>query len=112
RLVVRDLAENGRVSRVHDLTQRLVGIDAAAVHKPHIAFVSELSPRLTVVTENDNYHHAVGIAEHGDEKAIKSRVDEVVKTIKAHKEPVHIDTLHAQTDYEHPTHVSGLASVS
>ena len=112
RLVIRDLAENGRVSRVHDLTTRLVGVEAGAVHKPHLAFISELSPRLTVVSENDNYHHAIGIAEHGDEKAIKKKVDEVVKTIKTHKEPIHIDALHAKTDYEHPSHVSGLASVS
>lgn len=112
RLIIRDLAENGRVSRVQDLTDRLVGTDASAVHKPHVAFIAELSPRLTAVGENDNYHHAVGIAEHGDEKSIKSKVDAVVKTIKANKEPIHIDALHAQTDYEHPSHVSGLASVS
>lgn len=112
RLVVRDLSENGRVSRVHDLTERLVGVDASSVHKPHVAFISELSPRLTVISENDNYHHAIGIAEHGDEKSVKKRVDDVVKTIKGHKEPIHIDALHAKTDYEHPHHVSGLASVS
>lgn len=112
RLIIRDLSENGRVSRLHNLSERLVGVDAAAVHKPHLAFISELSPRLTVIGENDNFHHAVGIAEHGDEKTVKQRVDGLVKTIKSNKAPVHIDTLHSQTDYEHPHHVSGLASVS
>lgn len=112
RIIIRDLAENGRVARMQDLSERLVGVDASSVHKPHLAFISELSPRLTVVGENDNYHHAVGIAEHGDEKAVKKRVDEIVKDIKANKEPIHIDNLHAKTDYEHPVHVSGLASVS
>lgn len=112
RLIIRDLAENGRVSRVHDLTQRLVDRDEVNTYRPHIAFIAELSPRLSVVSENDHYHHAIAIAEDGDEKAIKRKVDDVVKTIKAHKEPIHIDALHAQTTYEHPSHVSGLASVS
>ena len=112
RAIIRDLAENGRVGRIHDVSHRLVGETDAAKHKPHIAFLSELSPKLTVVNENDNYHHAVGISEHGNEKDFKKRVDELVKTIKQHGEPIHTDQLHAKTDYEHPKHVSGLASVS
>ncbi|HTK39595.1 MAG TPA: sigma factor-like helix-turn-helix DNA-binding protein [Patescibacteria group bacterium] len=112
RAIIRDLAENGRVGRVHDITQRLVGSDKTAEHKAHVAFLAELSPKLTVVNENDMYHHAVGIAEYGNEKDIKKKVDALVKIIKQHGEPIHIDELHAKTDYEHPTHVSGLASVS
>lgn len=112
RRIVRDLSENGRVGRVQDVTTRLVGDDAAARHRPHVAFISELSPKLTVVNENDNYHHAVGIAEHGNEKELKKRVDDVVKTVKANGEPIHIEDLHGKLSYEHPSHVSGLASVS
>jgi DNA-directed RNA polymerase delta subunit len=112
RAIIRDLSENGRVGRVHDVTKRLVGDEKANDHRAHIAFLAELSPKLTVLSENDHYHHAIGIAEHGGEKDIKKRVDDIVKTIKAQGEPVHIDALHAKTDYEHPSHVSGLASVS
>lgn len=112
RLIIRDLSENGRVARVKDITERLVGKNKEAAHRSHVAFIAELSPKLTVVNENDDYHHAIGIAEHGDEKAIKKNVDEVVKTIKTHGEPIHIEKLHDQLNYEHPSHVRGLASVS
>ncbi len=112
RLIIRDLSENGRVARVHDLSERLVGKEKSLTHKPHLAFLSELSPKLAVVSENDNYHHAVGISEHGDEKTIKKHVDEVVKVIKKHGEPIHVEKLHEQLSYEHPSHVRGLASVS
>lgn len=112
RLIIRDLSENGRVARVHDLSERLVGNDRNTTHKPHVAFLAELSPKLAVVSENDNYHHAVGISEHGDEKTIKKHVDEVVKAIKKHGEPIHVEKLHEQLSYEHPNHVRGLASVS
>lgn len=112
RLIIRDLSENGRVARVKDITERLVGKNKEATHRSHVAFIAELSPKLTVVNENDDYHHAIGIAEHGDEKAIKKNVDDVVKTIKTHGEPIHIEKLHDQLSYEHPSHVRGLASVS
>lgn len=112
RAIIRDLSENGRVGRIQDVTDRLVGKDATPLHKQHIAFLAELSPKLTVVNENDTYHHAVGIAENGGEKDIKKKVDTIVKIIKQHGEPIHIDELHSKTSYEHPSHVSGLASVS
>ncbi len=112
RLIIRDLSENGRVGKVHDITSRIVGQLDAKKHHSHVAFLAELSPKLTVVGENDDYHHAVGISEHGDEKTIKKHVDEVVKTIKQHGEPIHVEDLHTKLTYEHPSHVRGLASVS
>lgn len=112
RAVIRDLSENGRVGRVQDITARLVGTKAAPTHRAHVAFLAELSPKLTVVNENDNYFHAIGIAEYGSEKDLKKRVDDIVKLIKQNGEPAHIDELYAKTDYEQPSHVNGLASVS
>ncbi|PID31616.1 hypothetical protein CR983_00225 [Candidatus Saccharibacteria bacterium] len=112
KMLVRDLSENGRVGRVHDVTNRLLGDEALAEYKSHVAFLSELSPKITVINENDQYHHAIGIREHGDEKAIKKQVDNVVKTIKTHGEPIHIEALHGKMDHEHPSHVRGLATVS
>lgn len=112
RLLIRDLSENGRVARVNDVTARLIGKKADQTDRAHVAFVAELSPKLAVVSENDNYHHAIGIAEHGDDKNIKQRVDTVVKTIKKHGEPISLEQLHEQLDYETPSQVKGIASVS
>ncbi len=112
RTLIRDLSETGRVARVQDLADRLVGPEHDARHRAHIAFVAELAPNLVVVGENDHYHHAIGIKEHGDEKHIKAKVDEVVKTIKKHDEPLQIEQLHAQLNHENPTQVRALASTS
>ncbi|QQG50618.1 MAG: hypothetical protein HZB75_03745 [Candidatus Saccharibacteria bacterium] len=112
RTLIRDLSETGRVSRVQDLTERLIGKDHDARHRAHVAFIAELSPNLVVVGENDHYHHAVGIKEHGDEKKIKASVDEIVKTIKKHGEPLQIEDLHAKLKHENPTQVRALASTS
>lgn len=112
RTLVRELSETGRVSRIHDITHRIVGEQASPHHRAHIAFVAELSPKIVVLNENDHYHHAIGIKEHADEKKIKAHVDEIVKTIKAHGEPIQIEALHEKLSHEHPNQVRALASAS
>jgi DNA-directed RNA polymerase delta subunit len=109
---VRTLSEMGRVARVQDLADILYGKATNAQERAHVAFLATLAPGLSVIDENDNYFHAVGIAEYGDEKKIKSRIDEIVKTIKEHGEPMSLDQLHDKLSYEHPSHVSALASIS
>lgn len=112
RLIVRDLSENGRVGRVQDIASRMVEGVPSPETRAHIAFVAELSPKLVVVNENDNYFQGVGIVENGDEKKVRSSVDEIVKTIKKHGEPVDIETLHGMLTYESPSQVRALASLS
>lgn len=113
RLIVRDLSENGRVGRVSTVASRITGTKSpSAETKAHIAFVAELSPKLTVVNENDNYHHGVGMAENGDEKKVRSQVDTILKTIKKHGQPVDIEALHDMLDLDSPSQVRATASLS
>lgn len=113
KLVVRDLSEHGRVARVSDLADRLTGGKAANDVKSHLVFIGEISPRLTTITENDNYYQAIAIAEYGDEKKIRSKVDEIAKVIKKNGEPVTIEALFDMLEgYETPSQVQALASLS
>ena len=113
KVIVRELSEMGRLATVADLTAALLGDKASTpLTRARVAFAATLAPRLTVVDENDNYKTAVGIAEYGDEKKLRSEVDAVVKAVKAHGEPLTIDQLHETLSYEHPSHVRALASVS
>lgn len=110
--IVRKLTELGRVARVQDLTDHLLGKTSNQLDRARVAFIAELAPGLTVVDGNDNYYHSVGIREYGDEKKIRGEVDKIVATIKKHGEPLTIEQLHDQLSYEHPDHVRALASVS
>ncbi len=112
KVIIRTLSDMGRIARIQDLTDTLLTKKSDARERAHIAFIAELAPHLTTVNESDNYYNAVGIAEYGDEKKIKKQVDEILKTIKAHKEPLSLEALHAKLSYEHPKHVEALASVS
>lgn len=112
RVLIRDLSEHGRVSRVQDVSKRIASDAKNPLQRAHVAFIAELSPRLTVINENDNYHHAIGIKEYGDEKKVRHEVDEIVKAIKKEGQPLTIEELHEKLQYEHPSQVRALASVS
>lgn len=112
KIVIRKLTELGRVARVQDLTDHLLGHSGNQRERAHVAFIAELAPGLTVVSENDNYFHSVGIREYGDDKKIRSEVDAIVSAIKKHGEPLTIEQLHEQLNYEHPNYVNALASIS
>ena len=111
RLIIRDLSENGRVGKVQAIAERIGTSDILS--RAHITFIAELSPKLTVVNENDHYYQGVAISEYGDEKQIRARVDAILKTIKKGGEPISIEDLYAELDgYETPNQVRALASLS
>ncbi|MDR0591607.1 MAG: hypothetical protein LBG75_03610 [Candidatus Nomurabacteria bacterium] len=112
KLVIRSLTEMGRVARVSDLADKIFGRESSTTERAAVAFLGEISDSLTIVHENDYYHQAIGIAEYGDEDTIKQRSDEVVKLIKEAKKPITVEELDEKLDYEHPSHISALASVS
>lgn len=109
--IIRHLTELGRIARVQDLADYMLNSNDKTDHA-HIAFIAELSPHLTTINEKDNYHQGVGITEYGNEKEYIKKIDEIVKTIKKHGEPLSIEELHSKLDHAHPDHVKALASVS
>ena len=112
KLLVRELTEMGRVARIQDLTDKIIGGTSNQRDRSGIAFIAELAPGIAVVNQNDNYFHSVGILEYGDSKKICGEVDKIVSAIKKHGEPLTIEQLHEQLSYEHPNYVRALASVS
>lgn len=112
KVIVRELSEMGRIATIADLSDRLLGKTTDSRERARVAFIAELVPHLTVVNENDDYRHATAIAEYGDEKKLRGHVDEIVKTIKKHGEPITIEHLHDKLNHEHPAIVQALSSVS
>ena len=112
KILIRNLTEMGRVAKINDLADKVYGKTATASQKTGIYFIATFSKALTVVEENDKYNAAVGIAEYGDEKAIRAKVDEIVKIIKEAKRPLSLDELDNMLNYEHPDHIKAIASIS
>lgn len=112
KVIIRKLSEMGRVARVSDLTDGLFNSTSDQRKRAQIAFIAELAPGLTVVSENDNYFHSIGICEYGDDKKIRTEVDSIVSVIRKNGNPLTIEQLHDMLSYEHPDYVRALASVS
>ncbi len=112
KLITSSLAEMGRAARIQDATERLLGKEASSTERAHVAFIVELSPSITMINENDDFHQSAAILSVGDEKGIKKQVTEIVKFIKDHKEPVTGKEMHTSLDYEHPSNITALASLS
>ncbi len=110
--IIRTLSEMGRVASVQDLTDKLLCKTTDQRERSNVAFIAALAPALTVIDENDDYHHSVGISEYGDNKKYCAEVDTIVSAIKKHGEPLTIEQLHEQLSFEHPNYVRALASIS
>ena len=112
KIIIRNLTEMGRIAKVSDLADKIYGRTATAKEAANISFIGNISASLTIVEENDKYYNAVGIAEYGDDKAIRARVDEIVSIIKANKAPLTLDELDEKLNYEHPDHIKAICSIS
>ena len=112
KLLVRNLTEMGRVAKLSDLADKVYGRATTATEKTGIYFIANFSKNLTVVEENDRYNAAIGIAEYGDSRKIRERVDEIVDMIKKNKQPMTLDELDNKLNYEHPDHIRAIASIS
>lgn len=112
KLIIRNLTETGRVSRIADLSDKIYGRPTTAIEKANITFISNISAALTPFNENDSYYLATGIAEYGDERVLRSKVDEIVKVIKENKTSMTLDELDEKLDYAHPSYIAAMASLS
>ena len=112
KLLIRNLTEMGRVAKVSELADKVYGRKTTPAERAGLSFIASVSGGLTVVDENDRYFQAIGIAEYGDDRKIKTEVDEIIEVIKKNKAPMTLDELDSKLNYEHPSHIAAIASVS
>ena len=112
KILTTNLVEMGRAARVQDLTNHMLGRNSEMTERSQVAFIAELTPSITMINENDNYYQSVATKSIGDEKSVRKQVDEIVAFIKKHGEPVTAEEMHDKLNYEHPSNITALASVS
>lgn len=112
KIIIRNLTEMGRIARVSDLAEKIFSQSVTEKQRQSLAFIGEISASLTVVEESEKYFNAIGIADYGSEKEIKAKVDEIVALIKKNKTPTSLDELDNNLNYEHPSHIKAVASIS
>ncbi len=112
KLLIRNLSEMGRIAVLGDLANKVYGRETTASERTGVYFLATFSKNLTIIEENDRYNAAIGIAEYGDSRKIRERIDEIVKIIKENKQPMTLEELDTKLNYEHPDYIKAVASVS
>src|SRR5665213_2796329 len=84
------LHASGELARVSELTAKLSD-KPSREEQARVAFLSQLSPELAVILEDDNFYYSVGVKAVRDEKAVKAAVSQLIDTIKQIGEPQTIE---------------------
>jgi hypothetical protein len=105
------LNADGEVARVSKLAGELSD-NPNREEQARVAFLSQLSPELAVISEDDNFYNSVGIKAAHDEKTLKNRVTKLVATIKELGEPKTIDEIAAAAKIDSLEAAAALASTS
>lgn len=109
--VIMHIADMGHVARVSDIAAKLTPSNSK-VDQSRVSFLAELSPRLSVIDDNDHFFHAIGVKIQHDEKKIRENVFGIVEAIKKFNKPVDSKAIKEATGHTDETAVSALASIS
>ena len=101
----------GKVARIQELSAVFTD-DNTKLDQARIAFLAQLSPELTVIDDNDHFHHSVGVVSHHNEKKIRELVSGLIDAIKKHGEPAEITLFADKVGQKDPKHTKALATTS
>lgn len=109
--VLEILEANGKVARVSTLAGNF-NDNPSREEQARAAFLSQLCPKLAVVSEDDHFYNSVSIKTAYDDKALKNRVAALIDTIKQIGEPKSINDIAKAASIEDPKEAAALASTS
>jgi hypothetical protein len=105
------LHASGEVARVSELTAKLTD-KPSREEQARVAFLSQLSPKLVVIQEDDNFYHSIAVKALSSEKALKDRVGKLIETIKQIGEPQTIEQIAKAAGIANAQEAAALASTS
>jgi PHD/YefM family antitoxin component YafN of YafNO toxin-antitoxin module len=109
--VVEALQASGKVSRVSELASKLTG-NANREEQARVSFLSQLSPELVVLSEDDHFYNSVALKTAYDEKSLKTNVAKLIEAIKKLGEPKAVKEIAAAASISDPAEAEALASTS
>lgn len=110
-MIVAELEQVGKVSRISDLSAKLTK-ENSRIDQARVAFLTQLCPALVVIEENDNFYHAVGLAAAHNEKQMKDQIAKIIEAIKKIGEPTTVAKVAEAVKDSDSKHVEALSSVS
>jgi len=105
------LDKSGKAARISEVTPKLAP-NNTKIDQARVAFLANLSPKVAVVDENDDYYLSIGITAIHDENKMKDMVGKIIDAISQIGEPAAIDKISSKIDGGDVNHVAALASIS
>lgn len=101
----------GNVARVRELAAVMTS-EGNKIDQSRVAFLAKLSPKFSVVDEDDSHYLGIGIAHHHTTKEIKSHVSSIVKHVRELGEPSTADQIQDKLGEFESSHVHALSTLS
>lgn len=105
------LQKSGHVSRISEITSKLTP-DNTRLDQARVSFLAQLSPKIAVVDDSDNFFHAIGLASKHTEEAIRKLVAQIIEAIQKIGEPTSISKVSEMVGNSDVEHTRSLASIS
>lgn len=110
--LVAALEGEGNVARISNLVKHLTGEAGTRLDQSRVAFLADLAPNVSLISDNDHYHQAAAITKVHDEKAVHKQVGKLVDAIKSIGEPKPIEEITKVSGHSDPKHAAALSSTS
>jgi DNA-binding CsgD family transcriptional regulator len=111
RAILEMLESNGQAARVTALSAALTA-ENSRTDQSRLAFLSELTPGVSTISEDDNFYQAVGNTKVHDTDAMKKEVAQLVDAIGKAGKPLETRELTKQASMPSEQYATALASVS
>lgn len=105
------IEKNGQTARITALGAELTS-ENTRTDQSRLAFLSELCPRVSAISDDDDYYQAAGNSNVHDEAAIKKEVGKLVEAISKAGKPVDIKDLTQTAEMPNDAYTGALASIS
>ncbi|MBP7857568.1 MAG: sigma factor-like helix-turn-helix DNA-binding protein [Candidatus Saccharimonadales bacterium] len=109
--VLTALAGTGETARITTLAGKLTS-ENTRTDQSRLAFLTELCPNISVVSEDDTYFQSAGNSKVHDTAAIKKEVAAIVETVKKAGKPLSTKDMTKLANMESEPYTSALASTS
>lgn len=77
-----------------------------------IAFLAQLSPRLSFLEDNDNFHASVGLTSRHEESMMKKKIEKIIEVIQKIGHPTSIEEISTKAGEGDTQHTQALAGLS
>ncbi len=105
------LKNTGNVARVNELASK-VSNDGNKINSSRLSFLAHLSPGLSVIEDDDNFFHSVGLSAAHTEDKIRKQVVNIIDAIKKIGVPTDIESVAKEVKSTDSKQVEALASIS